>query len=151
MSELAEWDGFYGIVGSAAGGLIGLQFIVIIPIAERPLLRAAEIVEPLLDARRRLRENFASLHRKLLAITRKDETCRRLMTIPSVGPVVSLAYVATIDIPARFRNSKAVGAALGLTPVLQSGESERVGQISLCGDGMMRTLLYEAGADPADA
>jgi transposase len=32
-----------------------------------------------------------------------------------------------------------------LTPVLnQSGESNRVGRISLCGDGMMRTLLYEA-------
>ena len=71
--------------------------------------------------------------------------CRRLMTIPGVGPVVSLAFVATIDIPARFRNSKAVGPVLGLTPVRsQSGESDRVGHISLCGDGMMRTLLFEA-------
>lgn len=35
--------------------------------------------------------------------------------------------------------------ALGLTPVLnQSGESSRVGRVSLCGDQMMRTLLYEA-------
>lgn len=67
------------------------------------------------------------------------------MSIPGVGPVVSLAYTATIDIPARFRNSKAVGPILGLTPVLhESGESHRVGRISLCGDGMMRTLLYEA-------
>jgi transposase len=67
------------------------------------------------------------------------------MTIPGVGPIVSLAFVTTIDVPARFRNSKAVGAILGLTPVLhQSGESRRVGRISLCGDSMMRTLLYEA-------
>lgn len=67
------------------------------------------------------------------------------MSIPGVGPVVSLAYTATIDIPARFRNSKAVGPILGLTPALhESGESRRVGGISLCGDGMMRTLLYEA-------
>lgn len=59
--------------------------------------------------------------------------------------MVALAYTATIDIPARFRNSRAVGPILGLTPVLnQSGESKRVGRISLCGDGMMRTLLYEA-------
>jgi hypothetical protein len=42
MSELTEWDGFYGIVGSAAGALIGLQFIVVTLIAERPPLRAAE-------------------------------------------------------------------------------------------------------------
>jgi len=67
------------------------------------------------------------------------------MTVPGVGPVISLAFVTTIDVPARFRNSKAVGTMLGLTPVLhQSGESRRVGRISLCGDGMMRTLLYEA-------
>jgi transposase len=105
----------------------------------------AEITKPLLDARRTLREHFASLHRKLLEIVRGDEVCRRLMTVPGVGPVVALAFVATIDIPARFRNSKAVGPALGLTPVQhQSCESKRVGRISLCGDGMMRTLLFEA-------
>jgi hypothetical protein len=42
MSELAEWDSFYVIVGSAAGALIGLQFVVLTLIAERPPLRAAE-------------------------------------------------------------------------------------------------------------
>jgi transposase len=67
------------------------------------------------------------------------------MTIPGVGPVTSLAFTSTIDVPARFRTSKAVGPALGLTPRLhQSGESHRVGRISLCGDALMRTLLYEA-------
>jgi transposase len=104
-----------------------------------------DFIEPLLEARRELRKHFTILHRKLLALARNDEVCRRLMTVPGVGPVVSLAFVATIDTPVRFRTSKAVGAALGLTPVLhQSGESSRVGRISLCGDGMMRTLLFEA-------
>jgi hypothetical protein len=41
-SELDQWDSFYAIVGSAAGTLIGLQFVVITLIAERPPLRAAE-------------------------------------------------------------------------------------------------------------
>ena len=36
MSELTEWDSFYVIVGSAAGALIGLQFVVMTLIAERP-------------------------------------------------------------------------------------------------------------------
>jgi len=104
-----------------------------------------EIVEPLLDARRKLREHFATLHRQLLMIARDDEVCRLLMTIPGVGPVVAVAYIAMIDIPQRFKNSKAVGPILGLTPVLnQSGESHRVGRVSLCGDGMMRTPLYGA-------
>ena len=103
-----------------------------------------ELMEVLLEARRKLREQFTKLHRKLLAIVRDDTVCRRLMTIPGVGAVTALAYRATIDVPARFRNSKAVGAVLGLTPAQhQSGEMSRVGRISLCGDGMMRALLYE--------
>jgi hypothetical protein len=35
MSELAAWDSFYVIVGSAAGALIGLQFVVVTLIAQR--------------------------------------------------------------------------------------------------------------------
>jgi hypothetical protein len=42
MSELAEWDSFYIIVGPAAGALIGLQFVVMTLIAERPPLRAPD-------------------------------------------------------------------------------------------------------------
>lgn len=104
-----------------------------------------EILSPLLAAREKLRQEFSRLHRIVLSLVRDDETCRRLMTIPGVGPVTSLAFTSTIDVPARFRNSRAVGPALGLTPALnQSGESHRVGRISLCGDGMLRALLYEA-------
>ena len=105
----------------------------------------ADMREPLLAARRVLREKFAKLHRKVLLLARDNEVCQRLMTIPGVGPVVSLAFISTVDVPARFRNSKAVGPSLGLTPVLnQSGESHRIGRISLCGDEAMRALLYEA-------
>jgi hypothetical protein len=42
MSELTHWDSFYVILGSAAGGLIGLQFVVMTLIAERPLKGIAE-------------------------------------------------------------------------------------------------------------
>lgn len=104
-----------------------------------------EIVACLLAARRKLRQEFTRLSGKLLSIVRDDAVCRRLMTIPGVGAVTALAFKSTIDIPARFKNSKAVGPALGLTPVLnQSGESCRIGHISLAGDAMLRTLLYEA-------
>jgi transposase len=104
----------------------------------------SEVMEALLEARRKLREQFTKLHRKLLAIVRDDTVCRRLMTIPGIGAVTALAYRVTIDVPARFRKSKAVGAVLGLTPAQhQSGEMSRVGRVSLCGDGMLRALLYE--------
>ena len=105
----------------------------------------AGLVEPLLVVRRVLRQQLAVLHRRLLAIVKDDEVCRRLMTIPGVGPVVALTYRATVDVPARFRNSKAVGAAFGLTSAkYQSGEINRSGAISKCGDEMMRMMLYEA-------
>jgi hypothetical protein len=42
MSELSEWDSFYVIIGSAAGALIGLQFVVMTLIADRPSRYAAE-------------------------------------------------------------------------------------------------------------
>jgi len=103
------------------------------------------LVEPLLIVRRTLREQIGILHGRLLAIVRDDDVCRRLMTVPGVGPVVALTYRATVDVPARFRNSKAVGAVFGLTPSkYQSGEIDRTGGISRCGDEMMRAMLYEA-------
>jgi transposase len=105
----------------------------------------AVLVEPLLIVRRAIREQVGILHRRLLAIVRDDDVCRRLMTIPGVGPVVALTFRVTVDVPARFRNSKAVGAVFGLTPAkYQSGQNERTGAISRCGDEMMRMMLYEA-------
>src|SRR5207245_10039325 len=54
------------------------------------------LVEPLLVVRRVLREQ----------IVRNDEVCRRLMTVPGVGPIVALTYRAPVDVTARSRNSK---------------------------------------------
>src|SRR3974390_532787 len=105
----------------------------------------AVLVEPLLVVRRALREQIGVLHHRLLAIVRDDEVCRRLMTVPGVGPVVAPPYRATVDVPARFRKSKSVGAVFGLTCSRdQSGERDRPGAISRCGDEMMRVMLYEA-------
>ena len=105
----------------------------------------AVLVEPLLVVRRALREQNGVMRRSVLAIVRDDEVCRRLMTVPGVGPVVALTYRATVDVPARFRRSKSVGAVFGLTCSRdQSGERDRPGAISRCGDEMMRAMLYEA-------
>ena len=91
----------------------------------------AVLVEPMLIVRRTLREQIVILHRRLLAIVRDDEVCRRLMTTPGVGPVVALTYRATVDVPARFRKSKAVGAVFGLTCAkYQSGTSVDVANAS---------------------
>jgi hypothetical protein len=66
-------------------------------------------------------------------------------TIPGVGQLTALAFVAAIHDPSRIRRSRDIGAYLGLVPRrYQSGEVDYVGSISKCGDRKMRTLLYEA-------
>jgi transposase len=103
------------------------------------------IVEPMLTAREALWREFAKLHREVLIIVRADEVCRRLMTVPGVGALVSLSYRSAIDDPGRFAKSKSVGAYFGLTPKrYQSGETDVTGGITRVGDAAVRTALYEA-------
>ena len=103
------------------------------------------MVIPVLVARTALREQFKVLHALLLRLVRHDQACRLLMTAPGVGPVAAMTFRATVDVPARFRKSKAVGAHFGLTPRKhQSGEVDRTGRISKRGDRMVRTALFEA-------
>jgi transposase len=103
------------------------------------------VMEPMLQAREALQTEAAVLHRQMLAIVREHEVCRRLMTVPGVGAVVALTFVAAVDDPARFRRSRDVGAHFGLTPRrYQSGETDVVGGITHVGDASVRVALYEA-------
>src|SRR5262249_52291757 len=112
-------------------------------IVENPMLAA--IIEPMLVVLLTLREQLAVFERLVRRRARADQDVRRLMTAPGVGAVIALAYVTTIEDPARFRRSSSVAAYLGLTPRrFQSGEMDRPGHISRCGDAMLRAYLYEA-------
>jgi len=103
------------------------------------------IVEPMLAAREALWREFAKLHREVLGIVKEDQVCRRLMTVPGVGAVVSLTYRAGVDDPGRFTKSKSVGAFFGLTPKrYQSGETDVTGGITRVGDASVRTALHDA-------
>ena len=112
-------------------------------VADRPAL--ACLVEPMQRARAELMAAFNQLHKMMLDAVRADPVCRRLMTVTGVGPVTALTFRATVDVPARFARSRTVGAHFGLTPrKWQSGEIDRMGRISKCGDVMMQTALYDA-------
>lgn len=103
-------------------------------------------------------ETFIPLHKTLCIarealddevrlMARESDLARRLMTVPGVGPIIALAYIATLDDEKRFRKSIDVGAFLGLTPKRhQSGEVDWSGKISKCGDCDMRRLLYSAAS-----
>ena len=103
------------------------------------------LVAPLLAIPATMLEQFAHLTKRVPDIARDEDVCRRLMSIPGVGPITALAFRATIDRPERFRRSRDVGAHLGLTPArYQSGETDIQGRVSRCGDELARTALYEA-------
>jgi transposase len=105
----------------------------------------AAIVRPMLTAWRQLREQIAVFDNAVRTLAKKDPTCRLLMSVPGIGVVTVLAYVGTVEDPARFTRSRSVGAHVGLTPrQYQSGEVDRSGSVSRCGDTLARTLMYEA-------
>lgn len=105
----------------------------------------ARIILPLLEAWRDIRKRAADLGRQLLVAARESQATRLLMTIPGVGAVTAVSYVAAIEDQENFRTSRSVGAWLGLTTRrYQSGETDYDGHISRRGDSQLRGLLYEA-------
>ena len=70
-------------------------------LTDAPELRMA--IEPLLEARNVMRKQKVLLDRSLGQTARKDEVCKRLMTVSGVGPIVSLSFKATVDDPTRFK------------------------------------------------
>jgi transposase len=131
--------------GVLPGGVRGMRFDrrVEAQLTERPDLQP--IVAPILAIWRQLREQIAAFDKVIRTIVRESPICRLLMSVPGIGPLTVLAYVSTVEKPGRFASSRAVGAHFGLTPrQYQSGEVDRSGRISRCGDGLARTLMFEA-------
>ena len=72
----------------------------------------------------------------------KDELARRLMKVPSIGPVIAHALVVGVVDPAAFSSARRFAAWLGLTPGLHaSGNKSRLGRITKRGDETLRRLL----------
>lgn len=132
----------YGlVVGKAYGNVFAEKVRDLL--ASMPALTPA--IEPLLDLRDQLGRHIADLDRQSMSWARSDEDCQRSMTVPGIGPITALAFHTAIEDPGHFRRSRSVGAFFGLTPRrYQSGEIDRSGRISKCGDRMVRTCLFEA-------
>jgi len=108
-------------------------------------LMLKDVVESILNVWRTIYDQLAVIDKKLRQFSHSNEVCRRLMSVPGVGPVTAAAFMAAIDDPDRFKRSSSVGAYFGLTPKrYQSGEVDRSGKISKCGDSRVRSYLYEA-------
>ena len=57
------------------------------------------MIEDMLDVRRAIFDGYERLHRVVLNLVERDEVCRRLMTVPGVGPVAAFSFKAAWMIP----------------------------------------------------
>jgi transposase len=100
----------------------------------------------LLDAFDKIVEEAGKIEKLMLEIAHQDNEVRRLMTVPGVGPVTAMTYKTEIFDATRFKESRSVGAYLGMTPTqYASGETQRQGKTSKRGSKELRYLLVEAG------
>lgn len=102
---------------------------------------------PLLELIAEVTRRIAAADRQLAAmIAERHPVARRLQQPAGVGPITALAYVLLVEDPARFRQSRDVGAYFGLVPRLdESGAATPQLRISKAGDGFGRRLLVGAG------
>jgi len=104
-----------------------------------------DLVLRLLSIRGTLLVEYRRIHLLVIKATLADPVCRWLMTIPGVGSMAALTFRTGVDDPQRFKRSRTVAAHFGMTPRrFQSGEVDRTGRISKCGDRDVRQALIDA-------
>lgn len=103
-------------------------------------------IRTLLSCIEKLSEELDRLGQKIKELAKTNKLAKQFETIDGIGPITALSYIVEIDDPKRFKNSRSVGAYLGLTPSqYSSGEVLKQGRISKCGSKDLRALLVEAG------
>jgi transposase len=99
----------------------------------------------LMEALAAIESQIARLDDQLKELARRSPVAWRLMSVPGVGPITALAFMATIEDVGRFGRMRDIGVYLGLTPKrYQSGDTDVALGISHQGDAMARHYLYEA-------
>lgn len=105
-----------------------------------------ELLLPLVEQLESLNEAIAACDKRSERIAEEhfpETACLR--QVPGVGPVLSLAFAASIEDPTRFKDSRSVGAYFGLAPrSRQSGANAPQLRISKRGDPELRRLLVSA-------
>jgi transposase len=107
--------------------------------------RMVRAIEDLAGDWRRLDERIESLSSEIGALADQDAACKRLMTVPGVGPIISSAMVAAIGTGDVFCKGRDFGAWLGLVPKqISTGDRTILGKISKRGNRYLRVLFVQA-------
>ena len=93
-----------------------------------------------------LEARLHELDHQLVALCRQSELCRRVSSVPGIGPVIATALVASIGDGRQFKNGRELAAWIGLVPRQRSSG----GKIRLVGIGKrahryLRNLLIHGG------
>jgi transposase len=105
-------------------------------------LVVSEALAPLVLQLRNLDEAIARCDRAIAKMAQKDETARRLMSIPGFGPITASAMAASVQDASSFVGPREFAAFLGLTPKQNSsGGKPKLGRISKMGNRYLRKLL----------
>jgi transposase len=104
-----------------------------------------EYVESLLDTIESLTVEIEAADKALTELAKTDATCPRLMSVPGVGPIVAVRYVAAIDDVSRFETAHHLESYVGLTPGERSSSTrqQRTG-ITKAGSPRTRAMLVQA-------
>jgi transposase len=107
--------------------------------------RMARVIEGLAGDWRRLDERVECLSSEIEAIARQDSGCKRLMSVPGIGPIISSAMVAAIGTGDAFAKGRDFAAWLGLVPrQMSTGDRTILGKISRRGNRYLRVLFVQA-------
>jgi transposase len=88
---------------------------------------------------------IAEANKEIRQLVKPNETCRRLMTTPGVGPLTAMRFVATLDDVTRFATAHDVQSYLGLTPGENSSSLRKHRtHLTKAGSPQMRWLLVQA-------
>ncbi len=103
-------------------------------------------VGPVLDEVADLTERIRGYDREIEVLARERfPEAKLLQQVPGVGPITALAFVLTLEDPARFSRSRMVGSYLGLRPrQRESGLRRPELRITKEGDEYLRWLLVQA-------
>ena len=107
--------------------------------------RLLRLIRELDEDWRRLDERLQALSAEIQSLSDNDAGCRRLMTVPGIGPIISSAVVAAIGTGSGFKQGRDFAAWLGLVPKQEStGDRTKLGRISKRGNKYLRTLFVQA-------
>ncbi len=104
--------------------------------------KARQALSALFNQCRALDESVETLEAEIMAHARRDDTARRLATIPGIGPITSSLIAATVADIGVFQSARHFAAWLGLVPRQHStGGKTRLGRITKTGNREIRRLL----------